>query len=366
MDVPDQKPLRRKCFARLTDVASLAGVSPSVAGMVINGSGKGNSRASDATRERVLAAARQLGYKPLQAARQLRGALTGTYGVLVVSAGDPLRSFLIQYLDTQVAALGQHIIICNTVDDHDPGGRFLAEVESLEHRRVDGVFCAVHHWWPGDRAALLQLHPNTVFFEDPGIPGAAVVAPDRAAAVRLALRHLAGRGRRACGLLVQNATSTTGRARVQAFQDECQALGLPFRPEWIFDARQQAADCGRHDPATRTWAFPVEVAEAAVEHLVGRQRVDAIVAHNDLWASVCLRSLRARGVRVPEQVAVIGYLNHYAADWTDPPLTSLDPCYEAAAQAMIEAMRRMVAGRPAAEQPQPVLVAPRLVQRCST
>lgn len=354
-----------KRFAKLADVAGLAGVSVSVAGMIINGSGKGNSRAGEATRQRVLAAAQQLGYKPLQAARQLRGGLTGTYGILVASAGDPLRSFLIQHLDTQMSALGQHTIICNTVDERDPNLRFLAEMESLEHRRVDGVFCAVHDWWPGDRQALLIRHPNTVFFEDQGIPGAAVVAPDRAAAVRLALHHLIARGHRACGLLVQNAASPTGRIRVKAFQDACHALGLPFQPEWIFDARQQVADCGRNNPLTETWEFPVGVAEEAVAQLVGRHRVDAIVAHNDLWASVCLRALRARGVRVPEDVAVIGYLNHYLADWTDPPLTSISPGYADAARKMIEMMRRMVAGA-AGDAPRTQFVEPRLVQRGST
>lgn len=172
-------------FSTLADVAAMAGVSASVAGAVINGTRSRNSRAGAATQERVL-----------EAARQLRGGLTGTYGVLVASAGDPLRSFLIQHLDTQLVELGQHTIICNTVDDRDRGGRFLAEVDSLEHRRVDGVFCAVHPWWPGDRKALLKRHPPTVFYEDPSIPGAAVVAPDRDAAVRLGLRHLVGRGRR--------------------------------------------------------------------------------------------------------------------------------------------------------------------------
>jgi LacI family transcriptional regulator len=302
----------------------------------------------------------------MQAARQLRGGLTGTYGVLVASAGDPLRSFLIQHLDMQLVALGQHTIICNTVDDHDPGGRFLAEVDSLEHRRVDGVFCAVHAWWPGDRRALLKRHPNTVFYDDPGIPGAAVVAPDRSAAVRLGLRHLVGRGRRRVGLLVQNAETPTGRARVEAFVHECHALGLSFRPEWIFNAGQQEADCGRHDPITGIWSFPAEVAAAAVAHLVGRQRVDAIVAHNDLWASVCLRVLRAKGIAVPDQVAVLGYLNHYLADWTDPPLTSISPGYQAAAQAMIENMRCLVNGAPDDGRPCLTLIEPRLVERCST
>lgn len=366
MDSGRKKVTSLKRFATLADVASLAGVSASVAGVVVNGAGKGNSRVGEAARQRVVAAAQKLGYKPLQAARQLRGGRSGTFGILVASAGDPLRSFLIQHLDMELAATGHHSIICNTACERDPGRRFLAEAESLRHRGVDGVFCAVHDWWPGDREALLELHPNTVFFEDPGIPGSLVVAPDRRAAVRLGLRHLVDRGRRSIGLLVQNASTATGLARTEAYEEECRVLGIPFRSDLIFDAGQRDVDCGRHDPATGTWSFPTDAAEAAVEQLVGLAKADAILAHNDLWASVCLRTLRVRGLRVPEQVAVIGYLNHYLADWTDPPLTSISPGYLASARAMIEAMRQMVAGNAGDEWPRPILIKPRLVQRKST
>lgn len=357
-------PMKR--FATLADVARLAGVSTSVAGVVVNGAGKGNSRVGDSTRQRVMAAAQKLGYKPLQAARQLRGGRSGTYGILVASAGDPLRSFLIQHLDMELAATGHHSIICNTACESDPGRRFLAEAESLRHRRVDGVFCAVHDWWSGDRKALLELHPNTVFFEDPGIPGSWVVAPDHKAAVRLGLRHLADRGRRSIGLLLQNASNHTGLARTEAYEEECRLIGIPFRSDLIFDAGQRDVDCGRHDPVTDTWSFPTDVAEAAVEQLIGHAKADAILAHNDLWASACLRILRMRGLRVPDQVAVIGYLNHYLADWTDPPLTSISPGYLASARAMIEAMRLMMAGNAGHERPQPILITPWLVQRHST
>ncbi len=360
------KMLPKKKFATLSDIAKVAGVSVSVAGAVVNGSRKGNSRASEATRQSILAAARDLGYKPLQAARQLRGSLTNTYGILVASAGDPLRSFLIEHLDMGAVSIGHHTVICNTKDEDGHGDRFLSEAESLKHRRVDGVFCAVLPWWPGDREALLELHPNTVFFEDPGIPGAAVVAPDRGQAVSLGLRHLFDRGRRSIGLLVQNKSSATGRARTEAFEDECRILGIPFRSDLIFDADQREIDCGHYDGATGTWSFPVEVAEAAVEHLVVKGKADAILAHNDFWASVCLRNLRARGLRVPDQVAVIGYLNHYLADWTDPPLSSISPGYLASAQAMIKTMRELIDGEGGDEVRSPIMIEPRFVQRAST
>ncbi len=352
--------------SRLADVARQAGVSIGVAGNILN-AGKGNSRASAATIARVRKVAAALRYTPHMAARQLRGKRTYMYGILVASAGDPLRSFLVQDLDIESIKLGCRTVICNTVGNPQAGpDRFDAEVEALSHRGVDGVFCAIHRWWPGDRAALLRTHPNTVFYEDPGIPGAAFVTADRAAAVRMAVGHLVSRGRRRIGLAVENMRAFGGPARLAGYREAIESLRIPFDPHLTFDGQQPDWVCGSYDNASGTWYFPTEVAERALDHLVVRERADAIVAHNDYWASVFIRLLRARGLRVPQDVAVVGYLNHYLADWTDPPLTSISLRYDVAAHAMVTMLEQMITEGGLPEQERRVLVAPRLIQRGSS
>ncbi|MDZ7616147.1 MAG: LacI family DNA-binding transcriptional regulator, partial [Patescibacteria group bacterium] len=156
----DSKTARPIRPARLVDVARLANVSSSVAGLVLN-QGGGNSRVSNATAERVRQAGRTLNYRPNPAARLLRGKRSHTFGLMVASAGDPLRSFLVEHLDVEAAKSGCQVLIANTVGNPKVySNRFDTVVEDFTRRRVDGVFCAVHHYWEGDRAALLAAHPN--------------------------------------------------------------------------------------------------------------------------------------------------------------------------------------------------------------
>ncbi|MCP4377352.1 MAG: LacI family transcriptional regulator, partial [bacterium] len=108
-----QKTLRKR-QVRLVDVAQAAGVSRWVAGQVLNG-GDGNSRASAEAEVRIRQVADELGYRPNHAAQLLHGKRSNMFGVLVASAGDPLRSFLVQFLDLEAVKIGCHSLIGNTI-----------------------------------------------------------------------------------------------------------------------------------------------------------------------------------------------------------------------------------------------------------
>ena len=110
------------------------------------------------------------------------------------------------------------------------------------------------------------------------------------------------------------------------------------------------------------WHYPAHITDACIDALVRDGGADAIVAHDDFLAAVLLRRLRHRGIRVPDDVAIVGSLNHYLADWVDPPLTTLDPCHADAARAMVEAAERLVAGEPVAAGAV-ARIAPRLIVR---
>src|SRR4051794_36355792 len=90
---------------RLVDIAKEAGVSVSVVGSVLNG-GRGNSRVAKATAERIEEIARRHNYRPSPTAQQLRGKRSNVFGLLVASAGDPLRSYLVEHLDEEAVKHG--------------------------------------------------------------------------------------------------------------------------------------------------------------------------------------------------------------------------------------------------------------------
>jgi DNA-binding LacI/PurR family transcriptional regulator len=348
---------------QLIDVAHVAGVSCGTVSYVLGG-GRGNSRASKETADRVRQVARQLNYKPNPAARRLRGVRTNFYGVLVASAGDPLVSFLVQFLDTEAVKVGCHILICNTIGNTALApDQFAYHVNELTHQGVDGVFCAVHDWFSGDRFALLQQHPNTIFYENPGIPGACYVTVDREEIGRIAVRRLVERGCRRIGFTAMGLSRPTQLARLRGYKTELAAHGLNTDDRLVFNSEiygHAAAVCDEHG---EKWSIPVGIVDRAVDMLVRDGGVDGIVAHDDFWASAMIRRRGARGIRVPDDVAVVGYLNHYLADWTDPPLTTISRRSEEAARIMVGMMERMLTKGPLPESERVAVIQPKLIAR---
>lgn len=359
-DAAPQKP------ATLSDVARAAGVSRWVAGRVLNG-GKGNSRVGTASAQRIRDAAKKLNYYPNHAALLLRGRRSHTFGLLMASASDPLRASLVQYIDAEAVKVGCNVLIGDAIGSATVGpNQFDRYVEEFARRGVDGVFCAVHHWFQGDRRLLRLRHPNTIFYEDPGVPGAAYVTVDREEAVRLGVRHLLERGRRRIALAVMTLARRPHLARLHGYQRELQNHGLAIDERLIFNgANVRLAFAKYSDPEGR-WEFPVETIDAAIDRLVVEGKADAIVAHDDFWAATFIKRLRTRGLRVPDDVALVGYLNHYVADWTDPALTTVDLQHATAARQMVEMMARTITVGPLPEDERVVSIRPKLIVREST
>lgn len=351
---------------RLIDVARAAAVSPGVVSQVL-GKGKSNSRASETTIARILDVAQQLNYRPDPSARRLRGVRSNLYGVLVASAGDPLVSFLVQFLDMEAAKVGCHTLICNTVGNTALApDQFDYHVRELLHQGVDGVFCAVHDWFGGDRRELLRLHPKTVFTDDPGIRNVCQVSIDREAVGRLAVRHLFERGCRRIGIAVRGFSYPKQVARLKGYTSEMAACGLAVDGRLIFDGEEFRSAIPICDVRGEKWDFPCIIGARVVDALVRKGGADSIITPDDFWASVIIRELRERGIRVPDDVAVVGYLNHYLADWVDPPLTTISRCPDVMAQMMMQMMERMVKEGPLPETERMAHIQPKLIVRQST
>jgi DNA-binding LacI/PurR family transcriptional regulator len=349
--------------ATLADVAEAAGVSRWIAGRVLNG-GSGNSRVAALTAQRVRDAAKRLNYHPNRAALLLRGQRSQSFGLLVASAGDPLRALLVQYLDAEAVRIGCSVLIGNTIGNPAVGpNQFDRYVEEFSRRGVDGIFCAVHHWFRGDRRLLLARHPNTIFYEDPGIPGAAYVTVDREEAVQLAVRHLLARGRRRIGLAVMTLARRPHLARLHGYQRELQNHGMAIDPTLVFNGAVVRLTFARYSELEGRWEFPMETIDAAIDQFIGRGKADAIIAHDDFWAVAFIKRLRARGLRVPDDVAVVGYLNHFVADWTDPALTTVDLQPALAARQMVEMMAKTLTSGPLPKDERVVSILPKLIVR---
>lgn len=346
---------------RLVDIAEKVGVSRRAVSAVLLGTGGNRVTVGEEKAKEIKRIAQEMGYQPNLAARQLVGKRSHTFGLLVASAGDPLRSFLIQHLDEEAVAHGNRTLIGNTVIAPD---RFDKNVQLFTNSGVDGVLCAVHSWLPGDRTALLKQHPCTVFYEDPGIPDACFVTVDRADAARQATDYLIEQGRERIGLALTAKSKKSEKDRLRGFKEALKHSGRKFTSDLLFYASPKHKEAhARHDVETLKWDFPEAVIDALIDQVVIGERADAIIAHDDYWASTLIKRLRFRGIRVPDDVAIVGYLNHYLADFTDPPLTTIDLNHRTAATEMVSMLERMINGEQLAEDNRQVLIKPRLIVR---
>lgn len=351
---------------RLVDIAQAAGVSVGVVSQVL-GSGKSNSRASETTASKIKEIAAALNYSPNHSARRLRGARSNLYGVLVASAGDPLVSFLVQYLDMEALKVGCRTLICNTIGDTALApDQFNYHVDELINQGVDGVLCAVHDWFGGNRKALIRKHPNTVFYGDPRIPTASYVSVDREASATLAVRHLVERGYKRIAIALRGSGNLKQSARLLGYRKAMVAVGRKVEERLIFKGDGLEMAIPMCDAQGERWELPPGIGARVVEALVARGRADAIIAPDDFWASVIIRYLREINLRVPQDVAVIGYLNHYLAEWIDPPLTTISRCPDLAARNMVLLLERLIAGTTMDIAERRVVITPKLIVRAST
>ena len=149
----------------------------------------------------------------------------------------------------------------------------------------------------------------------PDIPGVCHVYVDVTEGTRLAVSHLFQRDRRRIGLLLEDLEYTTNRRRREAFLQAHRELGLPVDEQRIY-------------VGTKEWYYDrpefEEQISGALDRLVDDGRIDALLADDDYGAAVLMRGLSRRGVRVPEDVAVVGYGNHLISHFLNPELTTID------------------------------------------
>ncbi|MBA2114128.1 LacI family DNA-binding transcriptional regulator [Bremerella alba] len=357
MNVEFDRPKR----VRLVDIAEKVGVSRRAVSAVLLGTGGNRVTVGEQKAKEIQLVAKSMGYQPNLAARQLVGKRSHTFGLLVASAGDPLRSFLIQHLDEEAVAHGNRTLIGNTVIAPD---RFEKTVQLFTNSGVDGVLCAVHSWLPGDRADLLGQHPCTVFYEDPGTPNACFVTVDRRAAIRKATSFLIEKGRERIGLALNVKSRKSQKDRLIGYKEALSQHGHKFTPELVFHASPKHKNAyASHDVDSLKWSFPEEVIDDLIEKLIIGQSADAIIAHDDYWAATLIKRLHRRGVRVPDDVAVVGYLNHYLADFTDPAITTIDLNHLSAATEMVSMLEKMIRGEELPADQRQVLIQPQLIER---
>ncbi len=289
--------------ARLADIAEAAGVSEATVSRVLND----RPGASPSSRQAVLTALDVLGYeRPVRLRSQ-----TGLVGLIVPELENPIFPAFAQVMEPLLAQNGFTPVLCT----QSASGVSEAEyVELLLDRGVAGIIfiSGMHADATSDHAAYRALIDRglPVVFVNGFAAGvdAPFISDDDIAAMDLAVSHLASMGHRRIGLAVgpERFVPVVRKRRgfIAAMQ---QHIGGPSEEIEVRIAHS---------------LFTVEGGQAAAHHLLATG-VTAIVCGSDLMALGAIRTIRQRGLRVPEDISVVGYDDSPLVAFTDPPLTTV-------------------------------------------
>jgi LacI family transcriptional regulator, galactose operon repressor len=306
-------------LASLADISRRAGVSIATASRVLNGS---SHPVSDATRNRVLAAADELGYRPSELARALVKRTSRIVGVLVGDIVDPYFAEIARGVEDVATSVGHLTMVCNT--ERRPEAE-LAHLDVLRDYHAAGVvFAGSGYEHVAEASALreavadLQKRGTVVValaVRDLDCPSVLV---DNRAAAREATEHLLSLGHRRIAFVEGPAGLHTSAHRREGFEAAVAAAGA--------------------SPVVLPGGFEFEAGAAAAESLLAGGLPDAVLGVNDEVAIGLLTGLRRAGVDVPGQVSVAGIDDTRPARLVDLTSVSL-PLHElgeAAARVILE------------------------------
>lgn len=291
-----------------SDVARLAGVSQTTVSQVLNNAAAFS--VPQETRQRVIDAVRQLGYIPNGVARSLRTQKTSTIASVIPDIANPFYPTLERGVQDVADARGYDLIVYNTDGKADKERRCL---DSLLRGRVDGVIGVFFHLSTEELQRLRAGGIAAVLLDEPGVHpalGFDRVYVDNAGAARAAVTYLLERGHRRVTMLSGPRDTLVSRAEgyVQALRAH-PGVGEPH----IVTTPDFTEACGYAGMRSLLETLPLP---------------DAVFAANDLMAMGALRALREAGVRVPQDLALMGFDDIPAARLLTPALTTVSQFQE--------------------------------------
>jgi LacI family transcriptional regulator len=288
----------------------LSGVSVSTVSRVFNG----YDDVSLATRERVLASARQLDYAPSAAARTLVGRRSQLIGVILFTGYEhpdihhPFFQEVLVGLKRGIGTLGYDLLLFATEQPGSSPNRPHSYLRRARHHRVDGiVLMGVERDDPEVEKVVQSSTPVMAVDIDVSGPRASYVTSDNLGGARLAVRHLHSLGHSRIATIAGPHNTKPGADRLFGYRTEMTALGLPVAAGYEVEGD-----------------FYAESGEVAMRRLLALpERPTAVFAAADMMAVGAINAVQAAGLTVPGDVAVVGFDDIRVAPLLNPPLTTI-------------------------------------------
>lgn len=310
--------------ATIRDVAARAGVSIGTASKALNDNGSLRQE----TRDKVIAAANELGFRPNAMAQSLHRAHSMTVGIL---SNDSFGRFvfpIVEALENELAAHGIAVFMCNATDDPE---RERQHVEQLLGKRIDGLVVTARR---RDRRPAVAVPgksmPVIYVFSQTDDPDALCLLPDDEGGAVSAVEHLLAQGRRRIAHISGPADFEAVSLRHRGYVETLARAGIAAPDDYYLSGGWSEA-----------WGR-----EAAAKLFDGTVPApDALFCGNDQIARGAIDGLRERGIAVPRDVAVVGFDNwEVMTAASRPPLSSVDMNLKQLGQVAGERLLSMIAG----------------------
>jgi len=326
----------------LKDVAEKAGVSISVASRVLGNYGY----VSEETRRKVLEIAKEIGYQPDVVARSLKTKQTYSIGVIISDITTFFFTSVVRGIEDVANQNGYNVTLCNSDEDPDKESEYL---KVLYGRKVDGLIISA----TGKNTVYLKKLIRAgmpVVLLDRGIKDietTEVLIDNREGAYR-AVNHLISLGHKRIGIINGIRGIMTTEERFEGYRKALQENGIPLEDELI-----------------KYGDFRVEKGKEAMEEFIKMANSPtAIFVSNETMTTGALLALKENKVKIPQDIAIVGFDDPVWAPLIDPPLTAVrQPSYSIgtiACQVLLQKIRKSNRGRPLHEE---IVLKPKLIVR---
>src|ERR1700719_4442977 len=337
----NKKKARGERRVTLKTIAGHLSLTPGTVSAALNNSPASKS-IPERTKQRILAAAKELNYRPNYFARSLRLQRTYTIGVIAEEIGDAYGSLIISGIEEYLRK--NNFFFLTVIHRHDP--KLLhTYAQMLVTRGVEGFITT-------DTSITEKLElPTIAVSGHRRVEGVTNVVLDHKFAARLALTHLAELGHKDIAFMKGHPSSSDSAVRWAAVCETASELGLRVRPELTVQIDSTAS--------TPQLGYPF-----ATQLLTRKQPFTALFAYNDISAIGSIWAFQEAGLRIPEDVSVLGFDDITAAAFNNPGLTTVRQPLERMGQIAAKTLIDLIEGK--AEYVSEIAIEPELVVRAST
>jgi LacI family transcriptional regulator len=326
----------------MKDVARVAGVSTSTVSHVINK----DRFVSDAVREKVETAIKTLNYAPSALARSLKINQTRTIGMLITASTNPFYSELVRGVERSCFERGYSLVLCNTEGDEQ---RMNSNLETLMQKRVDGLLllCTETHQ-PSQE--IMQRYPSipTVMMDWAPFNGDSDLIQDNSLlGGDMATQYLINKGFTRIACITGPLDKTPARLRLEGYREAMTRAGLTIREG---DEIESDFEFGGGFDAMQTL-------------LAMNERPQAVFIGNDAMAVGAYQALYQAGLKIPQDMAIVGYDDIELARYMTPPLTTIHQPKDELGELAIDVLIHRIA-EPGLQQ-QRLQLTPILIERGS-